>query len=97
MLFIALLASLLPLASATVCAEDNCLRAVMNPTRITLASEFCASYTVPACKATTIPSYLGNCQQDAARVSSACSCQFPAHTPTVTVTVTAAPATITVY
>jgi hypothetical protein len=88
MLFIALLATLLPLASATVCNEDNCLRAVQNPTRIISASAFCASFTVPACAATTIPAYLGNCHNDAARVSSACSCQFPAHTPTVTVTVT---------
>ncbi|KAJ9161870.1 hypothetical protein NKR19_g1778 [Coniochaeta hoffmannii] len=95
MLFVALLASLLPLASATVCAEDNCLRAVMNPTRLASASEFCASFTVPACKATTIPSYLGNCHSDAARVSSACSCQFPAYTPTVTVTVTAPAAVAT--
>jgi hypothetical protein len=91
MLFVALLASLLPLASATMCSEDNCLRAVQRPERLPLASEFCASFTVPACKATTIPSYLGNCKDDAARVSSACSCQFPAYTPTVTVTVTATP------
>ncbi|KAB5572605.1 hypothetical protein GE09DRAFT_1217159 [Coniochaeta sp. 2T2.1] len=90
MQFLALaVAALLPLASATECSEDNCLRAVKNPARLPLASEFCASFTVPACKATTIPSYLGNCAGNAARVSSACSCQFPVHTPTVTVTVTA--------
>lgn len=88
MLFVALLASFLPLASA-MCSEDNCLRAVQNPSRLVSASAFCASFTVAACQATTIPSYLDNCSSNAARVSSACSCQFPASTPTVTVTVTA--------
>lgn len=91
MQFIALLASLLPLASAMVCNEDNCLRALQNTGRLASASAFCASFTVPACQATTIPSYLGNCKGSADRVSSACSCQFPAYTPTVTVTVTATP------
>ncbi|OIW23701.1 hypothetical protein CONLIGDRAFT_140587 [Coniochaeta ligniaria NRRL 30616] len=92
MLVLSLLA-LVPLASAAtaVCNADNCLRALRNPERLASASSFCATFTAGCAP---IPTYLGNCGGDTARISSACSCQFPAPTCTPSTVYVTVPTTV---
>jgi hypothetical protein len=85
-----LLLPLLHTAKAT-CAQDNCYNNLLHNS----ASSFCATYTTTINTDTTaLPTYIiASCISS--RVSSACSCLYPAST-TSTSTPTTAPATVTV-
>jgi hypothetical protein len=78
------------------CNADNCLRQIQNSRVSFSARQFCMTYTITVNTDTAaIPTYLGNCRQDPARVSLACSCLVAAATtsPTTTSTTTTTPTT----
>jgi hypothetical protein len=80
------------------CNADNCLRQIQNSRVSFSARQFCMTYTITVNTDTAaIPTYLGNCRQDPARVSLACSCLVAAATTTSTTTstTTTAPSTST--
>jgi acid phosphatase len=76
------------------CNRDNCFRQLLQSTA--QVSSFCATYTASPQSATTgLPTYVSQCANSPARISSACSCIIPGTcTPTSTIgsTATATPA-----
>ncbi|KAK4209260.1 hypothetical protein QBC37DRAFT_391389 [Rhypophila decipiens] len=70
------------------CARNNCLRALA--ARTNLARHFCASYTNTI--AATVGVFSQQCHSPS-KLSSACSCEWPATTTTTTTTTAAPPTT----
>ncbi|KAF7512896.1 hypothetical protein GJ744_011999 [Endocarpon pusillum] len=76
----------------TLCTEDNCLRALLNPTRpvASFCSAFLSTSTYP------LPTYVAPCSSSLPRISSACDCalgrissSLPTSAPITTLTCTA--------
>ncbi len=65
-------------AVSAACNRDNCLRALVRSSEV--GSAFCASYTSPGYSSTILPEFVSHCLDLPSRISSACSCLFPATT-----------------